>query len=72
MKINEAPEKLYFGEVDKGILDIYSDRESNDEIEYTRVDSFINKASKWLYNNAYLYVDRQIDIEDFIKYMKGE
>ena len=33
MKANEAPEKLYFGEVDKGILDIYSNKESGDNIE---------------------------------------
>ena len=34
MKANEAPEKLYF-ENDKGILDIYSNRDSNDEVEYS-------------------------------------
>lgn len=75
MKTNEAPEKLYFGEVDKGILDIYSDRESNDEIEYIRIDVFIKKAAEWLNNfynedtHSYL-IDE--DIEKFINYMKGE
>lgn len=52
MDINEAPEKLYFGtQGDKGLLDIYSKKESDDEIEYTRTDVFIEKACKWLEKN---------------------
>ena len=44
MKAN-APEKLYFGlQGDTGILDIYSKRESGNDIEYTRTDAFIEKA----------------------------
>lgn len=71
MKAN-APEKLYFGEVDKGILDIYSNRESNDEVEYTRTDAFVEKACEWLKNNLQGIVGGSIYIEDFRKYMKGE
>ena len=77
MKAN-APEKLYFGESDKGILDIYSNRESNDEVEYTRTDAFIEKARKWFEKqnewfdpsgNRHCDLD---DFEDFKKYMKGK
>lgn len=43
----EAPEKLYFGVTDKSVLDIYSTKESNNEVEYIRTDAFIEKAEKW-------------------------
>ena len=83
----EAPEKLYFGESDKGILDIYSGRESDDEIEYTRTDVFIKKACEWLRTHSeadyfelitpYNYcgagnLNKKKMIEDFKSYMKGE
>ena len=48
MKANEAPKKLYFGERDKGILDIYSTKESNNDIEYIRKDAFIEKVINFL------------------------
>ena len=51
MKVN-APEKLYFGESDKGILDIYSTKESDNEVEYIRKDAFIEKACEWLKNHS--------------------
>ena len=78
MKENEAPEKLYFGEVDKGILNIYSNRESNDEIEYTRTDAFIEKATLWLLTNASDYCilhnsyDTQELVKDFVEAMKRD
>ena len=72
MKSNEVPEKLYFGESDKGLLDIYSDRESNDEVEYVRTDAFIEKACSWLKNNLQGVVGGSIYIEDFRNYMEGE
>ena len=82
----EAPEKLYFGESDKGILDIYSGRESDDEIEYTRTDVFIEKACEWLRTHSeddyfeltpYNYcgagtLNKKRRIEEFKSYMKGE
>jgi len=55
MEANEAPEKLYFGEADKGVLDIYSGREFDDEIKYTRTDAFIEKACEWLSKHAKKY-----------------
>ena len=48
MKANNAPEKLYFVESDKGILDIYSERESENEIEYIRTDAFIEAVANWM------------------------
>ena len=83
MKANEAPEKLYFGESDKGILDIYSTKESDNEVEYTRTDAFIEKAlaylnSKFYFHNAfYGVVSTDFNameelFEDFRNYMKEE
>ena len=83
MKANEAPEKLYFGESDKGILDIYSTKESDNEVEYIRTDAFIEKAlaylnSKFYFHNAfYGVVSTDFNameelFEDFRKYMEGE
>lgn len=46
MKANEAPEKLYFGEGDKIILDIYSNRDSNEQVEYTHTDAFMKKVKE--------------------------
>ena len=70
MKANEAPEKLYFGESDKGILEIYSGKESNDEVEYIRTDAFIEKAAKWI--NEHTSLSEKSVIEHFVKYMEGE
>ena len=68
MKAN-APEKLYFGErdkgilelyfgeSDKGILDIYSTKESDNEVEYTRTDAFIEKACEFISLNIANYID---------------
>jgi hypothetical protein len=82
MDINEAPEKLYFGtQGDKGLLDIYSKKESNDEIEYTRTDAFIEKACDFLKSyrqdtydgTGYIAgIVNDKTIEDFKTFMKGE
>lgn len=73
MKANEAPEKLYFGESDKDLLDIfYSHRESNDDIEYTRTDAFIKKACEYLNKTCRRFLLTEKDIEDFKNYMEGE
>ena len=75
MKANEAPEKLYFGESDKSVLDIYSGRESDDEIEYIRTDAFIEKAWNWIEDNI-LSSNQQdksrLYYKQFRNYMKGE
>ena len=81
MKANEAPEKLYFGEFNKTGLEAYSNRESDNEVEYTRTDAFIEKACEWLKDNIYHRVYECGDrlgfptaefIDEFRKYMKGE
>ena len=84
MKANEAPEKLYFGERDKGVLDIYSIEEFYDNIEYTRTDAFIEKACEFISLNVADYIDvtnkggiehlalQERFIECFRNYMKGE
>ena len=81
MKANKAPEKLYFGESDKGILDIYSTKESDNEVEYTRTDAFINRACEFLKSyrqdtpDGLGYIAGIVNdktIEDFKNYMKGE
>ena len=72
MKANKAPEKLYFGDGDKGILDIYLTKESDNEVEYIRTNAFIEKACSWLENNLQGIVGGSIYIEDFRKAMKGE
>lgn len=79
----EAPEKLYFAKSDLAIFDIYSVRESDDEIVYTRTDALIEKAINFL--NYKLddvvaiqvsgtiiprHVAKQELIEDLEKYMK--
>ena len=40
----ETPERIYFGEADKSVLDIYSTKEHDDEVEYIRKDVFVEKA----------------------------
>ena len=82
MKANEAPEKLYFGVADKSVLDIFSTKERDDEIEYTRTDAFIEKAENFLEMLGYGFTitdnithtnyDKEQLIDDFRKYMEGE
>ena len=67
----EAPEKLYFDTSDiDGILDIYSHKESNDDIEYTRTDAFIEKAEEFIYSALNDSIMGTANIEDFIKLYK--
>ena len=40
----ETPERIYFGEADKSVLDIYATKEHDDEVEYIRKDVFIEMA----------------------------
>jgi hypothetical protein len=69
----EAPERIYFGEADKSVLDIYSTKEHDDEVEYVRKDVFVEKAC-----NAYCKVCKVPNcrsneckmIEDFKKYIE--
>lgn len=70
MKAN-ALEKLYL--LPNGLVSYC--RNTDNDVEYTRTDAFIEKAAEWL-NNFYnkdthsCLIDE--DIEKFINYMKGE
>ena len=61
MKANEAPEKLYIlnhiDYSDRRILNAFTEKENNNDIEYTRTDAFIKKAAEWF---------RRIDYDDTI------
>jgi hypothetical protein len=96
MKANEAPEKIYLQQYDENTLiclnkynisEEWSNKPCNEKvainIEYTRIDSFIEKACFWLKENKDKYLYNTGDkgeyiptcsgkmIEDFEKYMKG-
>ena len=70
MKANEAPEKLYFGEGDKCILDIYSGGKFDDDIEYTRTDAFIEKAEEFIYSALNDGIMGTANIDDFMRLFK--
>ena len=61
-------EKIYFGEADKSVLDIYSTKEHDDEVEYVRTDVFIEKAAKWI--NEHTNLSEKLVIEVFKKYIE--
>ena len=75
MKVNKAPEKLYLDATSKCGDTVFTIKNNDTDIEYTRTDAFINKAADWLNNfynedtHSYL-IDE--DIEKFINYMEGE
>ena len=75
MKANEAPEKLYLHPTVKrevGASWLTFPLTDND-IEYTRTDSFIEKAIGWIdYNNRNGGCNFDGWEKDFKKYMKGE
>ena len=67
MKANEAPEKIYMNWVNYPLEEI--------QVEYTRTDAFIDKAVKWLEDNAINYwgtdaVDNGKMMLDFKKAMR--
>ena len=67
MKANEAPEKIYLNWVNYPLEEM--------QVEYTRTDAFIEKAAKWLEDNAIEYwgtdaVDNGMMIYDFKNAMK--
>lgn len=83
MKAN-APEKIYIFE--NPVLDFtkLSVKQSDEDIEYTRTDAFIEKAMKFLYDYNQNMVKKHgaravlgcseftINVYDFRKYMEGE
>ena len=82
----EAPEKIYLYPSDRAgeeYEDEWGDRPWGEgNVEYTRTDAFIEKATKWLMDNIQDYTDDGMgehsfvlvqDLkENFKKYMKGE
>ena len=76
MKANETPERIYC-ESDglSNIVKVHNIKWPDDEaenIEYTRTDAFIEKAENYLRNKCQRFILTEKDIEDFVKFMKGE
>ena len=71
----KAPEKLYVNIYDhltqKGYY-AFTNKVTENDIEYVCKDAFIEKASEWLENNLQGIVGGSIYIEDFRRYMGGE
>ena len=67
MKANEMPKRIYLFDYNDAMV-----TPLEGDTVYVREDAFIEKAARWIYDNAYLYVDGQINIGDFKKYMEGE
>ena len=84
MKEN-APEKLYVDVRDNlsdSILYGFTEKRTDEDIEYIRTDAFIEKAKKWFEENfmnvhrweisTYEFENIQSMIDEFRNYMKGE
>ena len=73
MKANGAPEKIYISTNSQDGT-FYVSNQYKRLIEYTRTDAFIDKAATWFANRYQVNGSclNANDIEDFIKYMKGE
>ena len=77
MKAKEAPEKIYIFE--NPVLDFtkLSVKQSDEDIEYTRTDAFIEKAAEWLMENVEKHISADGEytvyynemVEDFKKAM---
>lgn len=73
MKAMEAPKKIYLTQLMLFATPTISS--SDNDVEYIRTDAFIEKAAKWLEDNAIEYwgteaVDNGMMIDDFKKSMK--
>ena len=80
MKANEAPEKIYVHRtIHLGLLGASEMNITGSDIEYTRTDAFIEKATEFILkyaadSNPYglsIQAENRI-IDDFRKYMEGE
>ena len=76
MKANKAPEKIW---MDSEWIPHFDCKDciTENSVEYTRTDAFIEKACDWLADNARAFDEGDIYnaedlIEHFRKYMKGE
>jgi hypothetical protein len=84
MKANEAPEKLYLHPTAKGNVGTswLTFPLTNEDVEYTRTDAFIEKAETYLKEKfakdvsvlagGAVHINFETAINNFIKYMKGE
>jgi hypothetical protein len=81
MKANEAPEKLYISDSElndaEHCIIWFKSQQNNNDIEYIRVDAFVEKACKWFRkidydDNEPPYETTEEFIEGFKKAMKGE
>ena len=75
MKANEAPEKIFLHPDIGGrefIRPWLKTRASQESVEYTRTDAFIEKAYEYLNKTCRGFILTEKDIEDFKNYMKGE
>ena len=78
MKANGAPEKIYIlhhkDYSDRRIMNAFTEKESNTDIEYTRTDAFMKKADEFI--GSFFHPDdtefRNCILKKFHKYMKGE
>ena len=72
MKANEAPEKLYL--LPNGLISYC--RGTDEDVEYTRTDAFIEKAEEYLmdyeFNDSPTIADRRKRVDEFKKYMERE
>ena len=76
MKADKAPEKIILSaDRETGILYdewVINDYTDSIKIEYTRTDTFIEKAENYLRNKCQRFILTEKDIEDFKNYMKGK
>ena len=72
MKENEAPDKIYVHRSKHIKRLCASAAQGKGDIEYTRTDAFIDKAENYLRNKCQRFILTEKDIEDFVKFMKGE
>ena len=80
MKANVAPEKIYLDLALDALTRALSEK-TEDDVEYTRTDAFIDKACNYLRNHIdkdltiyheQTWCKRDEFIKKFCKYMKGE
>ena len=88
MKANEAPKKIYIlphkDYSDKRIMNAFTEKEDNEDIEYVRTDAFIEKAAQFLYDYNQKQVlkhgaratlgcgEYTINVDECRNYMKGK
>ena len=67
----EAPENIYIDDPTGEFDDHWSIYPNSDSIEYTRTDSFIEKACEFISRRVFNCAEGSI-IEDFKKYMEDK